>query len=45
MKDGVFDGGGGFVGSDSDYRESRFITVCGGIVSTDGTLVRFVKRW
>jgi len=45
MKDDVFDGGGGFVGSDSDSGESRFVTVCGGVVSTDGALARFFKRW
>jgi len=45
MKDDIFDGGGGFVGSDSDSGESVFVTVCGGVVITDGTLARFVKRW
>ena len=46
MKDDVFDGGGGFVGSDSDSGEIRFVTVYGGgVVTTNGTLARFAKRW
>ena len=44
MNDAIFDGGEGFVGSDSG--ESRLITVYdGGIVCTDVHLARFVKRW
>jgi len=45
MKDDVFNGGGGFVGSDSDSDsgESRFVILCSGVVSTDGALARYIK--